>query len=192
MPKFIKLDGELENVELICTKTDGPKYDFNHFLLPLKFIEKIYNYKITLDKAIEDQTNLKILINKLNGYNPTKQKKIKEKKRVLESARKLSDARDEIINLSEKEIFLYNDKIFKTKEKEESKEELEENKFFKDIENESKGYWPIVLAKELFATKDEKKYNDLVILIMIKWSILKDRIEKMSKNEKNLKNQIKY
>ena len=140
MPKFIKLDGELENVELICTKTDGPKYDFNRFLLPLKFIEKIYNYKITLDKAIEDKTNLKILINKLNGYNPTKPKKIKEKKRVLESARKLSDARDEIINLSEKEIFLYNDKIFKTKEKEESKEELDENKFFKDIENESKGY----------------------------------------------------
>ena len=67
-------------------------------------------------------------------------KKIKEKKRVLESARKLSDARDEIINLSEKGIFLYNDKIFKTKEKEESKEELEENKFFKDIDNESKGY----------------------------------------------------
>ena len=104
----------------------------------------------------------------------------------------MSDARDEIINLSEKEIFLYNDKIFKTKEKEESKEELEENKFFKDIDNESKGYWPIVLAKELFETKDEKKYNDLVKLIMIKWSILKDRIEKMSKNEKNLKNQIKY
>ena len=50
VPKFIKLDGELENVELICTKTDGPKYDFNRFLVPLKFIEKNYNYKITLDK----------------------------------------------------------------------------------------------------------------------------------------------
>ena len=80
MPKFIKLDGELENVELICTKTDGPKYDFNHFLLPLKFIEKIYNYKITLDKAIEDQTNLKILINKLNNdYNSRNKKKQKRK-----------------------------------------------------------------------------------------------------------------
>ena len=68
----------------------------------------------------------------------------------------MSNARDEIINLSEKGIFLYNDKIFKTKEKEESKEELEENKFFKDIENESKGYWTTVLAKGLFEIKDEK------------------------------------
>ena len=80
VPKFRKLDGELENVELDSTKTDGTKYDFNRFLLPLKFIGKIYNYKITLDKTIEDQTNLKILINKLNDYNPTKLEKIEEKK----------------------------------------------------------------------------------------------------------------
>ena len=50
----------------------------------------------------------------------------------------MSDARDEIINLFEKWIFPYNDKIFKTKEKEESEEELKENKFFEYIENESK------------------------------------------------------
>ena len=50
----------------------------------------------------------------------------------------MSDARDEIINLFEKGIFPYNDKIFKTKEKEESEEELKENKFFEYIENESK------------------------------------------------------
>ena len=103
-------------------------------MFPLKFIEKIYNYEITLDEAINDQTELRILINKLNNYNPTKLEKIEEKIRVLESARKLSDARDEIINLFEKRIFPYNDEIFKTEEKEESKEELEENKFFKYIE----------------------------------------------------------
>ena len=32
----------------------------------------------------------------------------------------------------------YNDKIYKTEEKEESKEKIEKNKFFKYIENESK------------------------------------------------------
>ena len=54
--------------------------DFNCFLLPLKFIGKIYNYKITLDKAIEAQTNLKILINKLNNdYNSRNKKKQKRK-----------------------------------------------------------------------------------------------------------------
>ena len=44
-------------------------------------------------------------------------KKIKEKNRVLESAKKMSDARDEIINFFEKWIFPYKDKTFQTKEK---------------------------------------------------------------------------
>ena len=83
MPEFIELDGALENVELFCTKTDGTKYDFNRFSLPLKFIAKIHNYKITLDEAIKDQTKLEILINKLNEYNPINSKKVKEKERVL-------------------------------------------------------------------------------------------------------------
>ena len=79
------------------------------------------------------------------------QKKVKEKNRVLESARKLSDVRHEIINLFEKGIFPYKDNVFKTKEKkseEQSEEEPEENKlerikddykrFIKYIEDESK------------------------------------------------------
>ena len=48
----------------------------------------------------------------------------------------MSDARDEIINLFEKRTFPYKDNVFKTKEKsEEESEELDENKFFKNIEN---------------------------------------------------------
>ena len=66
LPYFIKFERELENAELVCTKTDKTKYDFNRFCLPLKFIEKIYNYEITLDEAIEKQAKLKELINKLN------------------------------------------------------------------------------------------------------------------------------
>ena len=46
-----KIDETLDNAELVCTKTDGTKYDFNRFLFPLKFIEKIHNYEITLDEA---------------------------------------------------------------------------------------------------------------------------------------------
>ena len=76
-----KTDEALDNAELVCTKTDGTKYDFNRFLFPLKFIEKIHNYEITLDQARNDQTKLGILINKLNNnYNPQIQKKVKEKK----------------------------------------------------------------------------------------------------------------
>ena len=49
--KFKKIDETLDNAELVCTKIDGNKYKFNRFLFPLKFIEKIHNYEITLDEA---------------------------------------------------------------------------------------------------------------------------------------------
>ena len=92
LSEFEKIDMAFNNVELFCTKTDGTKYDFNRFSLPLKFIKKFYNYEITLNKATEDQTELRILINNLNSdYHPIQKvqkfKKIKEKIRVLESAK---------------------------------------------------------------------------------------------------------
>ena len=83
LPKFRKLNWELENVELVCTKTDGIKNDFNRFSLPLKFIEKIY----TLNEAIEKQTKLRVN-KKLNNYGPRNSEKIEEKNRVLESPKK--------------------------------------------------------------------------------------------------------
>ena len=70
VPGFRKIDRILDKAELVCTKTDGTKYDFNRFALPLMFIEKIYNYEITLNEAINDQTELRILIINLNNdYN---------------------------------------------------------------------------------------------------------------------------
>ena len=82
------------------------------------------------------------------------------------------DLKKDIIDLFEKGTFLYKDNVFKTKEKEkleEESEELEENKFFKYIENESKSInydlfkthfsdvAPTVLAKKIFETKKEKE-----------------------------------
>ena len=43
---------------------------------------------------------------------------------------------------------------------------------------------PSALVKKLYETKDKKKNNDLVELIKIRWSNLKDEIEKMSQDEK--------
>ena len=78
--EFKKIDGTPDNAELVCAKTDGTKYDFNRFSLPLKFIEKIHYFEIYLDEAIEKQEELKELINKLNNeYNPEVQKKQKRK-----------------------------------------------------------------------------------------------------------------
>ena len=75
LSKFRKIDETLDNAELVCTKTDGTEYNFNIFVLPLKFMEKIHIYEITLDEAINYLTELKILINKLNNdSNPTNPK----------------------------------------------------------------------------------------------------------------------
>ena len=125
-----KIDETLDNAELVCTKTDGTKYDFNRFLFPLKFIEKIHNYEITLNEAKNDQTELGILINKLNnGSNPKIPKKVKEKNNVLKSARKLLDVRKDIISFFKKGVFSYRGNVFKTKQ-EKSEEESEEERVY--------------------------------------------------------------
>ena len=118
----------------------------------------------------------------------------------------MSDARHKIINFYEG-FFLYNDKIFKKKkkrkEKSEEKEELDENKFFKYIENVSKDIYyelfkdyfkfisPTVLTKQLFETKDKNKNIKFVNVIKSGIIDLKNKLEKMSEEEKKLKNQIK-
>ena len=61
--------------------------------------------------------------------------------------------RDDIIDLFGKGIFPYKDNVFKTEKKEESEEELDVNKFFNYIENESEG-----INYELF----EKHFNNVV------------------------------
>ena len=72
----------------------------------------------------------------------------------------------------------------------------EQKKIIEYIENKSKTidynlfkeYFdfevPTVLAKKLYKTKDEKKNNDLVELIKIRWSNLTDEIKKMSEGGK--------
>ena len=52
------------------------------FTLPLKLIEKIFNYEITLGESVEDQISLEILINKLkHDYKPRNEQKKTEKKK---------------------------------------------------------------------------------------------------------------
>ena len=144
-------------------------------MLPLKHIEKIYKYEITPDEAIEKQAELNGLINKINNYDPRiskkKKKKLEEKNRVLKSAKKLFDARDDIIDLFEKgTTFPYKGNVFKTEEEESEENKLEKikddnKKFIKYIEDESKGinyelfkkYFsfsvPSALAKQLYEIK---------------------------------------
>ena len=91
-------------------------------------MKKIHNYEITLDEVIKYQTELKILINKLNNdCNPRNpkiiiiiKKKKEEKNKVLKSAKDLLDVRKYIIGFFE-------NRIFKDKIKEMSEDEKKLN-----------------------------------------------------------------
>ena len=118
------------------------------------------------------------------------------------------DARQKFIVFFLKGIFPCKGNVFKRKKEEseeKSEEESEKNrlekiiddykKFIEYIENESNGincdlfrdYFDLVvpsaLAKKLFETKNKNKNNELVELIKVRWSNLKDEIKKMSKDE---------
>ena len=107
----------------------------------------------------------------------------------------MSDAKNGIIDLFEKGIFPYKDNAFKTKEEGELNEELDKNKFFNYIENESENMnyelfekhfinvVPTTLAKKIFETKDKNKNNILVNVINSGLHDLKGEIKKMSKGE---------
>ena len=81
-------------------------------MFALKFIEKINNYEITIDEAIDDQEKLEKLIIRLENYGMKKRKK-KEEKKVLKSAEKLFNARRHIIGFFEKGIFPFKGKYLK-------------------------------------------------------------------------------
>ena len=116
LSEFRKTDETLDNAELVCTKTDGTKYNFNIFALPLKFIETTHNYGITLDEAMDDKKKSEKLITRLENYNAEYKKNIDEKNKVLESATKLFNARGNIVDYFKKGIFLFKGNVFKTKE----------------------------------------------------------------------------
>ena len=106
--------------------------------MPLKFVLKIYRRDLILQKADDNQQELKILINKLNdNYNPTSQTKIKEKDDRLKTAKMLYSSRDDIINAFKKGIFPYIDG-FQVKEEETDKDTDEEieTTIMPELENE--------------------------------------------------------
>ena len=159
-----KIDTILYTAELVCTKTDGSKYDFNIFVLPLKFVEKTLNYEITLDEAIKDQNKLEKLIIRLENYN-AKNKKIEEKNKVLKSSLKLFRVREDIIGFYRKGIFPFKGNVFKTKEEEKSEENsINDGIIFikeksRDINNDLfKKYFDFLtsidLVNKLYKTKD--------------------------------------
>ena len=67
----------------------------------------IYRDKNLLKDAENKQSDIKILLNKLRNYNPTKPKKIKSKEETLIAAEKLLNNRQEVIDAFKTGIFSY-------------------------------------------------------------------------------------
>ena len=94
---------------------------------------------IELRVYLTKQKETAILLNKLKNYNPTSLEKIKAKEETLSTAEKLLNNKQEVINAFKIGTFPYIDGSQTKKEsEEESDEKLDENKFFKYIENKSK------------------------------------------------------
>ena len=123
----------------VCVKTDGTIFNFNKLKNSLDVASNIYKNKKLLEDAENEQHVIKILLNKLRKYNPTKAKKIKAKKETLSAVEKLLNNRQEVIDVFKAGIFLYEDGFQKEKSEEESEELSEDDfkKFIENIENES-------------------------------------------------------
>ena len=100
----------------------------------------IYRGKNLLKDAENKQYDIKILLNKLRNYNPTKPKKIKAKKETLSAAEKLLINRQEVIDAFKTGIFLYIDGFQIKKESEEELEEESEEKKLEKIKDDSKKF----------------------------------------------------
>ena len=139
MNKIKVIDDWLETPQLFCTKTDGKtKYDFSKFTFPLKFVSKICNYNLTLQKAQDNQQDLLILMNKLkSNYSPQKKKKqIEEKNDTLYTAKKLCAIKNKIINAFEKSIFPHIDGFQVKKDTDKDTDEEIDTKIMPELESE--------------------------------------------------------
>ena len=211
--KIIKEKNDIDPEEFACVKTDGTIFNFNKFKPSQDLASNIYRDKNLLKDAENKQSNIKILLNKLRNYNPTKPKKIKAKEETLSAAEKLLNNRQDVIDAFKTGIFPYIDgsRIKKESEEEsggESEEESEEKKlekikddfkkFIEYIGNESKSincdlfkdfsdFWvPSALAKKLYETKNKRNNSKLLNTIKDRWSHLEDKVKEMSEDEKEI------
>ena len=79
----------------------------------------IYWDKNLLKDAENEQSHIKIILNNLRNYNPTKPKKIKAKEETLSAAEKLLNNRQEVSDAFKTGIFPYIDGFQIKKESEE-------------------------------------------------------------------------
>ena len=152
--------------KFVCVKTDGTIFNFNKFKNSLDLASNIYRNRKLLKDAENKQSEIKILLNKLRNYNPTKLKKIKAKEETLSAAEKLLNNKQEVIDAFNTGIFPYIDGFQIKEESEEESEKDDFNNFIEYIENESKG-----INYDLF-----KDYFNFIVPVLCQNNYMKQKI----------------
>ena len=152
--------------KFVCVKTDGTTFNFNKSKNSLDLASNVYRNRKLLKDAENKQSEIKILLNKLRKYNPTKLKKIKAKEETLSAAEKLLNNRQEVIDAFKTGIFPYIDGFQIKEESEEESEKDDFNNFIEYIENESKG-----INYGLF-----KDYFNLIVPVLCQNNYMKQKI----------------
>ena len=109
---FEKIKKEKNDIDLekfVCVTTFGTLCHFNKFKPSQDMASSIYKNKKLLKDAENKQSEIKILLNKLRKYNPTKLKKIKAKEETLSEAEKLLNNRQKVTDAFKTGIFPYTD-----------------------------------------------------------------------------------
>ena len=75
LEKITKERNDIDPEKCVCVKTDGTIFNFNKFKTSLDLASNIYRNMNLLKDAENTQHDLKILLNELRNYNPTKPKK---------------------------------------------------------------------------------------------------------------------
>ena len=152
--------------KFVCVKTDGTIFNFNKSKNSLDLASNVYRNRKLLKDAENKQSEIKILLNKLRNYNPTKLKKIKAKEETLSAAEKLLNNKQEVIDAFNTGIFPYIDGFQIKEESEEESEKDDINNFIEYIENESKG-----INYGLF-----KDYFNLIVPVLCQNNYMKQKI----------------
>ena len=127
--KIKKEKNDIDPEKFVCVKTDGTIFNFNQFKNSIDLASNIYRDKKLLKDAENEQHDIKVLLNKLRNYNPTKPKKIKVKQETLSAAEKILNNKQEVIDAFKRGTFPYIDGFqIKEESEEESEEKSQKNK----------------------------------------------------------------
>ena len=119
LEKITQKRNDIDPEKFICVKTNATIFNFNKFKNSLDLASNIYRNKKLLKDEENKQSEIKILLNKLRKYNPTKLKKINAKEETLSAAEKLLNHRQEVIDAFKTGIFAHIDGYIEEDESEE-------------------------------------------------------------------------